>query len=469
MVLSVPTVSPRLHQVPTVSPLSPYRVHRGSAQGPQGLHGVPGISPMSLQGPHPVPVVPRGSAQGPQGPHHVRTVTSQRPRKVPSVPLVSAQPPSCPQGPPKHPHSVPRVPPNAPTCPRAPPQTSPSVPGVSPCPRRGGLAEAALVARVNGTLQDLDRPLEGDADLELLDFSSPEGRTVSPGVTQRPGCPPTSPMSPMSPPQAFWLSGACVLGAAAQQLFGATFCGARATEDGFFCDVDMGDRYGAPGRRASPAGPVSPACPQHVPSCRTVQGGDLPALEEACVTFARSGHRFERLEATRPQLAQLFQVWPLCPLLSQPLWGPGDTPGWGCGAGGEQGPVSPPLSGTHIVTHLGAPRTVSPPSQCHPSHCHTLQCHLFPFHCPVPPAQCHPPHCPLCHCHLVSPPAQQLPAAAARGRGDVPNGHCVQVGEGPHTGGSSGGPAVSPRCPRVPAGAVPSSTCVPVPSCVTRG
>ncbi|KAK2518156.1 hypothetical protein Q9233_012667 [Columba guinea] len=81
--------------------------------------------------------------------------------------------------------------------------------------------------------------------------------------------------------RAFWLSGACVLGAAAQQLFGATFCGARATEDGFFCDVDMGDR--------------------------TVQGGDLPALEEACVTFARSGHRFERLEATRPQLAQLFQ------------------------------------------------------------------------------------------------------------------------------------------------------------------
>ncbi|XP_065713996.1 threonine--tRNA ligase, mitochondrial isoform X1 [Patagioenas fasciata] len=121
----------------------------------------------------------------------------------------------------------------------------------------GGLAEAALVARVNGTLQDLDCPLEGDTDLELLDFSSPEGRT------------------------AFWLSGACVLGAAAQQLFGATFCGARATEDGFFCDVDMGDR--------------------------TVQGGDLPALEEACVTFARSGHRFERLEATRPQLAQLFQ------------------------------------------------------------------------------------------------------------------------------------------------------------------
>ncbi|NXX15100.1 SYTC2 ligase, partial [Podargus strigoides] len=121
----------------------------------------------------------------------------------------------------------------------------------------GDLAEGALVARVNGTLQDLDRPLEGDTDLELLDFSTPEGR------------------------EAFWLSGACVLGAVAEQFYGATFCSARATEDGFFCDLHMGDR--------------------------TVQRDELPALEDACVAFTRSGHRFERLEATRQQLARLFQ------------------------------------------------------------------------------------------------------------------------------------------------------------------
>ncbi|NWW96795.1 SYTC2 ligase, partial [Rhynochetos jubatus] len=121
----------------------------------------------------------------------------------------------------------------------------------------GGLAEAALVARVNGTLQDLDRPLEGDTDLELLDFSTPEGR------------------------EAFWRSGACVLGAVAEQFFGATLCGAQATEDGFFCDVHMG--------------------------ARTVQRAELPALENACAAFARVGHRFERLEATRQQLAELFK------------------------------------------------------------------------------------------------------------------------------------------------------------------
>uniref|UniRef100_A0A8D0ERT1 threonine--tRNA ligase n=1 Tax=Strix occidentalis caurina TaxID=311401 RepID=A0A8D0ERT1_STROC len=121
---------------------------------------------------------------------------------------------------------------------------------------QGGLAEAALVARVNGTLQDLDRPLESDADLELLDFSVLEGR------------------------EAFWRSSACVLGAVAEQFYGATLCSAQATEDGFF------------------------SCPH---ARRTVQRDELPALEDACVAFARAGHRFERLEATRQQLAELFR------------------------------------------------------------------------------------------------------------------------------------------------------------------
>ncbi|NWI33906.1 SYTM protein, partial [Sula dactylatra] len=116
---------------------------------------------------------------------------------------------------------------------------------------------AALVARVNGTLQDLDQPLERDANLELLDFSTPEGRA------------------------AFWRSSACVLGAVAEQFYGATLCSSQATEDGFFCDVHMGER--------------------------TVQRGELPALEEACAAFARAGHRFERLEATRQQLSELFK------------------------------------------------------------------------------------------------------------------------------------------------------------------
>lgn len=71
-------------------------------------------------------------------------------------------------------------------------------------------------------------------------------------------------------------------------------------------------------------GAVSPARPR---TCRTVQRDELPALEDACATFARVGHRFERLEATRQQLAELFKVRPspppasVCPFPSvSPPW-----------------------------------------------------------------------------------------------------------------------------------------------------
>ncbi|KAM4880389.1 threonine--tRNA ligase, mitochondrial isoform 2-T2 [Sylvia borin] len=185
----------------------------------------------------------------------------------------------------------------------------------------GGLAEAALVARVNGTLQDLDRPLECDTDLELLDFSTPEGR------------------------EAFWRSSACVLGAVAEEFFGATLCSTRATEDGFFCDVHMGSR--------------------------TVQSAELPALEEACTTFAHARHRFERLEATRQQLAELLQVRP--PPRSVPIASLGTLgPSWLRSSTRVMligTSVTPPLSVTcpavtALVLH---PSTASLPPRCHPS------------------------------------------------------------------------------------------------------
>ncbi|XP_052561432.1 threonine--tRNA ligase, mitochondrial [Tympanuchus pallidicinctus] len=116
---------------------------------------------------------------------------------------------------------------------------------------------SAVVARVNGELRDLKRPLESDAELELLDFTAPEGRA------------------------AFWQSSAFVLGAAVEQFYGATICSTVATEDGFFCDAHMGDR--------------------------AVQRSELPVLEDACMAFARSQHDFERLEATREELLELFK------------------------------------------------------------------------------------------------------------------------------------------------------------------
>lgn len=39
-----------------------------------------------------------------------------------------------------------------------------------------------------------------------------------------------------------------------------------------------------------------------------MQRSELPVLEDACMAFARSQHRFERLEATREELLELFKV-----------------------------------------------------------------------------------------------------------------------------------------------------------------
>uniref|UniRef100_A0A8B9SWZ9 Probable threonine--tRNA ligase, cytoplasmic n=1 Tax=Anas platyrhynchos TaxID=8839 RepID=A0A8B9SWZ9_ANAPL len=156
------------------------------------------------------------------------------------------------------PPGSPWVPPVPPSRCRAPfPAPHPNLTMSPPCPRRSGLAASVLVARVNGALRDLEQPLEDDTELELLDFAAPEGRA------------------------AFWQSSAFVLGAVLEQFYGATLCSTVATEDGFFCDAHMGDR--------------------------TVQRSELPALEDACMAFARAQHRFERLEATREQLGELFK------------------------------------------------------------------------------------------------------------------------------------------------------------------
>lgn len=41
-----------------------------------------------------------------------------------------------------------------------------------------GLADNAVIAKVNGELWDLDRPLEGDSALELLTFDNEEAQAV---------------------------------------------------------------------------------------------------------------------------------------------------------------------------------------------------------------------------------------------------------------------------------------------------
>lgn len=45
--------------------------------------------------------------------------------------------------------------------------------------RSQGVADSVVIARVNGELWDLDRPMEGDSTLELLTFENEDAQAVS--------------------------------------------------------------------------------------------------------------------------------------------------------------------------------------------------------------------------------------------------------------------------------------------------
>ncbi|XP_058863410.1 threonine--tRNA ligase 2, cytoplasmic-like, partial [Acipenser ruthenus] len=119
------------------------------------------------------------------------------------------------------------------------------------------LADGAVVARVNGVLWDLGRPLEQDGTLEILGFDSGEGKGV------------------------FWHSSAHVLGSVMECLYRGSLCHGPSTDSGFFYDMQLD--------------------PSSLPS------NDLPALQELCTQMIRERQPFERLEVTRGELLELFK------------------------------------------------------------------------------------------------------------------------------------------------------------------
>lgn len=74
-------------------------------------------------------------------------------------------------------------------------------------------ASGAIVAKVNGVLWDLKRPLEADCTLEFVPFNDCDGRKV------------------------FWHSSAHVLGEALESLYGGLLCNGPPIENGFYYDM----------------------------------------------------------------------------------------------------------------------------------------------------------------------------------------------------------------------------------------
>ncbi|OOQ90910.1 Threonine--tRNA ligase, cytoplasmic [Penicillium brasilianum] len=114
-----------------------------------------------------------------------------------------------------------------------------------------------VVAKVNGELWDLNRPLEGDCTVLLVKFSSEEGRMV------------------------FWHSSAHVLGEACECEFGCFLSHGPPGPSGFFYD-------------------------EKLPGDRVVLPSDWPALENRASRIFKEKQSFDRLEVSKENLKKMF-------------------------------------------------------------------------------------------------------------------------------------------------------------------
>uniref|UniRef100_F7IRD7 threonine--tRNA ligase n=1 Tax=Callithrix jacchus TaxID=9483 RepID=F7IRD7_CALJA len=119
------------------------------------------------------------------------------------------------------------------------------------------LAESTVVAKVNGELWDLDRPLEGDSSLELLPFDNEEAQAV------------------------YWHSSAHILGEAMELYYGGHLCYGPPIENGFYYDMFIEDR--------------------------AVSSTELSALENICKVIIKEKQPFERLEVSKEILLEMFK------------------------------------------------------------------------------------------------------------------------------------------------------------------
>jgi threonyl-tRNA synthetase len=120
------------------------------------------------------------------------------------------------------------------------------------------LAREVVVSRVNDELWDVMRPIEEDASISLHKFDSKEGN------------------------HAFWHSSAHLLAEALQELYpGVRFGIGPAIEQGFYYDVDTGDRI--------------------------ITDKDLPVIEKKMIELARNKSSFTRQDVSKAESIAFFK------------------------------------------------------------------------------------------------------------------------------------------------------------------
>ena len=120
-----------------------------------------------------------------------------------------------------------------------------------------GLAKKIIAASINGQIWDATRPIENDATLKLLTWNDPEGKSV------------------------FWHSTAHLMAEAVESLFpGVKFWVGPPVENGFYYDMDLGDRQ--------------------------IHEEDLRKLEVKMAELARQNNKFIRREIPKSEAVKYF-------------------------------------------------------------------------------------------------------------------------------------------------------------------
>uniref|UniRef100_A0A8C2G1H5 threonine--tRNA ligase n=1 Tax=Cyprinus carpio TaxID=7962 RepID=A0A8C2G1H5_CYPCA len=126
------------------------------------------------------------------------------------------------------------------------------------CSISQALADSCVIARVDGELWDLDRPLETDCSLELLRFDHEDAQAV------------------------YWHSSAHVLGEAMEQFYGGCLCYGPPIENGFYYDMFLDGQKG-------------------------VSSTEFGDLENICRSIMKDKQPFERLEISKETLLEMFK------------------------------------------------------------------------------------------------------------------------------------------------------------------
>ena len=120
-----------------------------------------------------------------------------------------------------------------------------------------GLARNVLAAKVDGQVQDAFRPIEHDAEVQLLTWNDEEGKST------------------------FWHSSAHLLAEALQDLYpGVKFGIGPSVANGFYYDIDLGER--------------------------TLGADDLPKIEQKMTELARRKSEFQRQPVSKAEAVDYF-------------------------------------------------------------------------------------------------------------------------------------------------------------------